>query len=95
MGKYYEPEFKLMIVNLLKSGQSVKDVSSDYSLDQSMIRRWRREEASDNLAFTGKGNKSLTEEQMEILKLREELKELKLERDILKKAVSIFSRKDS
>jgi transposase len=36
----------------------------------------------------------LTAEQIEIKRLQKELKEAQLERDILKKAVSIFSKKD-
>lgn len=95
MAKHYEVDFKLMIVNLLKSGQNVKQVSNDYGLNDSMIRRWRRESLSSKESFTGKGNISLSPEQQEITKLKAELKETKLERDILKKAVSIFSKNDN
>lgn len=95
MGKHYEAEFKTMIVNLLKSGQSTRQISDDYGLNDSMVRRWRREYDSNKESFTGKGNLTLTSEEKEILKLKEELKEIKLERDILKKAVGIFSKSDS
>lgn len=95
MAKHYEADFKLMIVNLLKSGQSVKQVSQDYGLNDSMIRRWRRESLNTKEFFTGKGNISLSSEQQEIAQLKAELKETKLERDILKKAVSIFSKSDN
>jgi transposase len=37
---------------------------------------------------------SLTAEQLEIRRLQKELKEAQLERDILKKAVSLFSKSD-
>ncbi len=37
MAKKYEDEFKLMIVELLQSGQSVNSVSSEYNLNVSMI----------------------------------------------------------
>lgn len=94
MAKHYETDFKLMIVNLLKSGQSARQVSEDYGLNASMIRRWLRENLSAKESFTGKGNISLSPEQKEIAQLRAELKETKLERDILKKAVSIFSKSD-
>jgi len=94
MGKHYEREFKIMILDLLKSGQTVKQVSEDYKLHDSIIRRWRREAARNSPSFTGKGNISLTPEQEEIERLKAELKEAKLERDILKKAVSIFSKSD-
>lgn len=94
MGKHYEREFKLMIVELLKAGQSVKSVSEEYHLNDSMIRRWRREYSSEKEAFTGKGIPSLTPEEKEIAKLKKELNEVREERDILKKAVGIFSKRD-
>ena len=39
----YENEFKVTIVELLQSGKKPKDLSDEYNLDQSMIRRWKRE----------------------------------------------------
>ena len=46
------------------------------------------------LAFGGNGKKQLTEEQKELARLRRELDDVRMERDILKKAVSIFSVSD-
>jgi len=43
MARTYENDFKVMIVELLQSGRKVKEVSQEYSLNDSMIRRWRRE----------------------------------------------------
>jgi transposase len=94
MGKHYEVEFKQMIVELLESGQGTRQVSEEYGLNDSMIRRWRREHQSEKPSFTGKGNISLTPEQSEIRRLKKELKDAQIERDILKKAVSIFSKSD-
>lgn len=45
-------------------------------------------------AFPGNGNLKQTEEQKEIARLKKELRDAQMERDILKKAVSIFSRSD-
>ncbi len=81
-----------MILELLEAGQSVKSVSEEYQLNDSMIRRWRREHKSEKEAFTGKGTPSLTPQEKEISRLRKELRVVQEERDILKKAVSIFSR---
>jgi transposase len=75
MTKHYETDFKLMIVNLLKSGQSARQVSEDYGLNANMIRRWLREALSTKESFTGKGNISLGPEQQEIARLKAELKE--------------------
>mgnify|MGYP001797905898 CR=1 FL=1 len=94
MAKKYEKSFKLMIVGLLQSGQTAVQVSRDYGLNESMIRRWKKEKEGNKEAFTGKGNISLSPEEKEIMLLKRELQEVKLERDILKKVVGIFSKTD-
>lgn len=42
MAKKYDYEFKTIIIELLQSGQNVKSVSDEYSLNASMIRKWRK-----------------------------------------------------
>ena len=81
-----------MIVELLQSGQSVKAISEEYSLNDSMIRRWRREYELKSGDFTK--SRALSADQLELKRLKKELREVQLERDILKKAVSIFSKSD-
>lgn len=57
-----------------------------------LIYRWRREQNNNpSLTFSGNGNAQLTPEQQELSRIKKELKDVKMERDILKKAVSIFS----
>lgn len=93
--KIYDKEFKMMIVELIVSGQSVAKVAKEYGLNDNMIRRWRKEMTStERPCFTGNGNSAQTPEEKEISRLKKELKELQLERDILKKAVGIFSKSD-
>ena len=92
MAKKYENDFKVMIVELLKSGRKAKEISQEYDLDSSMVRRWRREYEIKQGDFSKK--RVLTEDERELKALKKELKEVRLERDILKKAVSIFSRSD-
>lgn len=92
MAKKYDNEFKVMIVELLQSGQSVNQVSSEYGLNGSMIRKWRKLHETNAGDFTDK--RVLSEDQLHLKKLEKELREVKLERDILKKAVSIFSKSD-
>jgi len=90
--KVYEVEFKQMIVGLLESGIPAREVSSDYSLNEGMIRRWRREFNQRGGDFTKVAPISPREEELKALK--KELRDVKMERDILKKAVHIFSRSD-
>lgn len=85
-------EFKRMIVELLQSGQSVKEISKEYDLNGSMVRQWRKLYELNSGDFSNK--KELTTEELELKKLQKELREVKLERDILKKAISIFSKSD-
>ena len=92
MAKKYDNEFKLMIVELLQSGQSVNQISSEYGLNGSMIRKWRKLHETNAGNFTDK--RVLSEDQLRLKKLEKEPREVKLERDILKKAVSIFSKND-
>ena len=84
-----------MIVELVERGQKVAVIAKEYGLNENMIRRWRREFTNPNKpSFTGNGNISQTAEQKEITRLKKELKDAQLERDILKKAVGIFSKSD-
>lgn len=79
-------------LELLKSGRTVKEVSEEYDLNDSMIRRWRREFDAKSGDFSKK--KELSDEEKELRALRKELRDITMERDILKKAVSIFSKSD-
>jgi len=84
-----------MAVELLESGKSTREVSEDLGVKMDYVRRWHREyKASQGGVFSGNGNRNLSESEKEVLALKKELKEAKLENEILKKAVSIFSRKD-
>lgn len=93
MGKrVYSTDFKLMIVELKQSGVTTKSISEEYDLNPSMISRWCREYKDKSGDFSKE--KTLSLEEQELRSLRKELKDVKLERDILKKAVSIFSKSD-
>lgn len=55
-----------------------------------MILRWRREfDQYQDGSFSGHGNANMTSEQKEIVKLKKELRDAKIKRDILKKAISM------
>ena len=92
MAKKYDNEFKVMIVELLKSGIKATQVSEEYHLNVSMIGRWKREYASKSGDFSKKREVPIQEQELKALK--KELMNVTMERDILKKAVSIFSKSD-
>lgn len=94
--KQYDKEFKEMAVNLVLSGKSSSEVADDLGIRTELVNRWKREyEQYGTGSFSGKGNMNLTAEQKEIIRLKKELKDAQTERDILKKAISIFSKGDS
>ena len=90
--KKYDNEFKVMIVELLESGIKTQQVSNEYGVNASMIGRWKREYKSKFGDFSKK--RLLSAEEQELKTLKKELRDVKMERDILKKAVSIFSKSD-
>ena len=57
-----------------------------------MLQRWRQEaRARGELAFPGVGKQALSEEQQQIRQLQKQLREAEMDREILKKALAIFS----
>jgi transposase len=92
MRSRYENDFKVMIVELLQSGQKIKDISIEYDLNDGMVRRWRREFEVKKGDFSKK--RELSTQELEIKLLKKEVTEITMECDILKKAVSIFSKGD-
>jgi len=91
----YTEEFKKDAVELsINSDKTIKEIAEDLGINYGNLTRWRREyKQKGNLAFPGNGNQKLTPEQQKIKELKDKFKEVKLERDILKKAVAIFSKK--
>jgi transposase len=84
-----------MALELYLSGKSFLELSQDLGIEVGMLQRWNSEYVSFwGSSFSGNEKKILRDEQNEILFLKKQLKNADIERDILKKAVSIFSRSD-
>ena len=91
----YSKEFKIKAVELSNVRGNTKEIAMELGISADLIYRWRRElEQHPDLAFSGNGIKQLTQDQKELEHLRKQLKDVIMERDILKKAVSIFSKSD-
>jgi len=92
----YTKEEKLRIVLLsLEEGKTVKDLAIRFELNANTIYNWRSAYLKDKEnAFPGNGKQNLSESELEIKELKKQLREAQLERDILKKAVGIFSKND-
>jgi len=95
----FTDEFKHEAVSLLEgSGRPLTQVAMELGIQPSMLRSWRgRQRAGMGSALTGSLGRSgampsmLSTEQAEIRRLGKELERAQMERDILKKAVGIFS----
>ena len=81
----YEPAFKSNLLRLNAEGRTVSSLSQSFGVNENLIYRWKKE--AKEARFSGQN-----EDLGEVLELRTEIKELKEERDILKKALAIFSR---
>lgn len=92
MKRQFDNDFKVMLVELLKSGRTTKELSVEYDIAGSIISRWKREYEAKSGDFSKKREVSAEEQELKLLK--KELRDIRLERDILKKAVSIFSKSD-
>lgn len=92
----YDKEFKLEVVKRSLDNITVNDLSKELGIHKAVISKWRKEYLDQGIevSFPGKGNEVLNEDQKANQKLRKALKEKELELEILKKAISIFSKKD-
>lgn len=90
--KSYTAEFKKDTVKLvLDGGRTAVDVAKGLGIHENLIYKWIKQYREDSLnSFPGKGR--LKPDDEEIRKLRRELMDVKEERDILKKAINIFSK---
>lgn len=88
----YSLEFKLKTLELLaERGCSMTSLGRELGVNPDNIKRWSKEFKSGKL--TGASTiKEKSKEELEIIRLNKELADIKLEHEILKKAVSIFSR---
>jgi transposase len=89
--KQYGREFKIEALRLLEtSGKSAAQLERELGIGKGNLSRWKRQSAKEGEdAFPGHGRQ--TPEQEELRKLRRENEILRQERDILKKAIAIFS----
>jgi len=90
--RQYSREFKREAVELLEtSGKSASELERELGIGKGNLWRWKREVTADGKdAFPGHGR--LATEQERLRQLERELEIVRQERDILKKAVAIFSR---
>ena len=77
----YDDEFKRSALKMIDSGQRVRSVAESLGVGENLLDKWK------SARRTG-----ASELEKEVIELRAAKRQLELERDILKKALSIFSR---
>ena len=94
--KRFSKAEKLEIVKQsMEEDTRVTDLADQYGIHPNTIYKWRESYYQEHgLAKQAQPTKLLSEEQREIVRLKKQLREAELERDILKKAISIFSKSD-
>jgi len=90
----FTDEFKAGAIRLvLDEGKTIPQVARDLDLTESSVRTWVERARADR----GKGKPGVltTAEKEELAALRKEVRQLRLERDILKKAAAFFAKENS
>ena len=89
----YDASFKEEVVNMMASGRAVPDIARSLGVGENIIYRWRRQALGNSeTAVAAPATASAQVSLSEHLALQKRLRELEMERDILKKALGIFSR---
>ena len=87
----FTPEYKAEIVSLCRGGgRSIGQVATDMGLTETSVRAWVKQAETD--AGRGRAGALTTAEREELARLRRELKQVTMERDILKKATAYFAK---
>lgn len=87
----FTPEFKAEAVELTKQpGQSVPKVAKSLDLTETALRAWVKQAAVD--AGNGPAGALTTAEKQELVALRKQVRQLTMEREILRKATAFFAK---
>ena len=92
--RVFTQEFKADTVRLVSAGaKTLPQVAKDLDLTESSVRNW----VKDAQVATGRGlpGALVREERDELVQLRRENRQLKMEREILKKAAAFFARESA
>ena len=85
----YAPEFRRQMVELVRAGRTPEELSREFEPTAQTIHNWvKRIDLDEGLRTDG----LTSTERDEIRRLRREVKQLKVEREILKKAAAWFAR---
>lgn len=85
----FTPEYKREVVQLMRtSGKSVAQISRDLGINKGSLHTWLKQADVD----AGRREGLSTADREELIQARREIRVLREERDILRKAASFFAR---
>ena len=92
INRHFSREFKINAVQLvIEKKMSLRQVAEDLDIHPNLLQIWKGKYLKDReKAFSGKGR--VSPEKTEVRRLRKDLEKIKEERDILKKALAVFSK---
>jgi len=94
----FSTEFKLDVIQQSYLRGNIRELANELGLRPALIYKWRatyqEQKDSGKPVFTGNGVPALSSEQLEIAQLKRQLADVRMERDILKKAIGIFGKND-
>ncbi len=89
----YTKEFREEAVKMVTEEKlSLPEAARRLSLPPSTLGNWVKQFKAGRLGEVGKTYRSLTEIEMELARTKKELVEVKMERDIIKKAAAYFAK---
>jgi len=93
--KYSKAEKLEIVKQSLAADVRITDLADRYGISANTIYNWRSKYYKEQgIEPSGQGVKQMSDSEREIARLKKQLREAQLERDILKKAINIFSKGD-
>ena len=93
--KSYDADFKQEVTRMLAAGRSAKEISETFGIAENLLYRWKRmatmKTKTKNVQSEDNDTRKLAAENA---RLRAEVERLKIDREILKKALGLFSTSD-
>lgn len=91
----FSKAYKLDVITQSYQCDNIRELAYELGIRPELIYRWRAQyEQAPQESFPGNGVPQQSPQQAELERLRRELADTRMERDILKKAIGIFSRKN-
>ncbi len=91
--KIYTPEFRAEAVKLvLAQGLSLEEAAQRIAMPKGTLANWVSSAKRGNAGTVMPGSRTVPELEAEVARLRKELAETRMERDVIKKAAAYFAR---